>query len=109
MKRKRSAGPRRHQRHDRHLVVLLVGLLRHEREWRDAPHTLMFVQAAATVRRTIDPAHQDYGDVSGYYAKFPVVAKLVRDAWTRHLDGQLDRGAALDAIADGLAAARSAK
>ena len=63
--------------------------------WRDVPHTLMFVQSAATVRRVLNPAHKDYGDVAGYYAKVPVAARIVRAAWGDYLAGHLTREKAI--------------
>jgi hypothetical protein len=76
-----------------------VGVGARERAMRDLPHTLMFVQAAESIRRTVDPAHEDYGEVSGYYAKIGKPAELVRGFWRDHLDGKSTRAEALDAIA----------
>ncbi len=73
------------------------------REEHDFVHTLMFVQAAGTVRRVIDPAHQDYGDVNGYYPKVPRAAAVVVPAWRAYLNGEISREAALDRIVDGFA------
>ncbi len=66
---------------------------------RDAPHTLMFIQSAATIRRVIDPDHTDYGDVAGYYAKVQRVADVERPIWKDYLEGKLKRDEALDKIA----------
>jgi hypothetical protein len=77
------------------------GLSQHDRAHRDLPHTLMFVQSAATIRRTIDAQHEDYGDVAGAYAKLPEAAALVRAAWGDYLAGRSTRDAALDRIAAG--------
>jgi hypothetical protein len=66
--------------------------------YRDVPHTLMFVQSAQTVRACLDPAHRDYGDVSGYYAKVPAAARIVRKPWTDYLTGKLERDQALKKI-----------
>jgi hypothetical protein len=71
------------------------------REEHDFVHTLMFVQAAGTVRRVIDPAHQDYGDVNGYYPKVPRAAAVVVPAWRAYLSGEISREAALDRIVEG--------
>lgn len=66
---------------------------------RDVPHTLIFVEAAETIRRVIDPAHQDYGDVRGYYAKVPEAVAAVRENWRACLDGKLSREQAITEIA----------
>ncbi|MEP0848204.1 MAG: hypothetical protein HRF50_15445 [Phycisphaerae bacterium] len=66
---------------------------------RDVPHTLIFVQAAETIRRVVDPAHQDYGDVRGYYAKVPEAVAAVRERWRECLDGKLPREQAVADIA----------
>jgi len=76
------------------------------REEHDFVHTLMFVQAAGTVRRVIDPAHQDYGDVKGYYPKVPRAAAVVVPAWRAYLRGEISREAALVRIVDGFAVGR---
>jgi hypothetical protein len=61
------------------------------RQAHDLWHTLMFVQSAETVRRVLDPKHQDYGEVTGYYAKAAVAARAVRPAWIAYLDGRCTR------------------
>lgn len=71
------------------------------REEHDFVHTLMFAQAAGTVRRVIDPAHKDYGDVNGYYPKVPRAAAVVVPAWRAYLSGEITREAALTRIVDG--------
>jgi hypothetical protein len=65
---------------------------------RDVPHTLMFVQAAESIRRTIAPEHQDYGDVSGDYERSGPLAERVRGFWRDHLAGKLTRPEALEGI-----------
>lgn len=65
---------------------------------RDVPHTLIFVQAAETIRRVLDPAHRDYGEVTGYYNKVPLAAKAVRTTWGGYLAGDLPRATALELI-----------
>ncbi len=75
-----------------------AGLTPSDRELRDVPHTLMFVQAAESIRRTVDPAHRDYGEVSGYYGRIGPSAELVRGFWRDHLDGKLTREQALEGI-----------
>jgi len=78
-----------------------AGLTPRDPALRDVPHTLMFVQAAESVRRTVAPDHQDYGVVSAYYAREPT-AELVRGFWTDHLAGKLTREEALDGIVTGV-------
>lgn len=72
------------------------------REVHDFVHTVMFVQAAGTVRRVLDPAHKDYGDVDGYYAKVPRAAAVVVPAWRDYLDGKITREAAVERIVKGM-------
>lgn len=69
-----------------------------DRATRDAPHTLMFLQSAETIRRCLAPEHKDRGEESGYYAKVGDVAAVERAAWREHLDGKLALDAALDRI-----------
>jgi hypothetical protein len=78
-----------------------AGLSPMDREMRDVPHTLMFVQAAESVRRTVAPEHQDYGVVSAYYSRVPT-AELVRGFWTDHLAGKLTREEALEGMLEGI-------
>jgi hypothetical protein len=66
---------------------------------RDFPHTVMFVQAAGTVRKVLDPAHKDYGDVEGYYARVPRASAVVVPAWRAFLAGEISRDEALNRIA----------
>jgi hypothetical protein len=67
------------------------------RDVHDFVHTVMFVQAAGTVRRVLDPGHKDYGD-GGYYAKVPRAAAVVVPAWRDYLDGKITREAAVEKI-----------
>ena len=69
------------------------------KDGRDFPHTVMFVQAAGTVRKVIDPAHKDYGDVEGYYARVPRASAVVVPAWRAYLAGEISRDEALNRIA----------
>jgi len=69
-----------------------------DKDLRDVPHTLMFVQAAETIRRKIDPGHKDYGEVMGYYAKVPSAVAAVREPWTNFLDGKISRDSAIKQI-----------
>jgi hypothetical protein len=75
-----------------------VGYTRRNRELRDVPHTLMFVQAGETVRRLIDPEHKHYGEVAGYYPKVERIAAIELRIWRDHLDGKLTREQALEQI-----------
>lgn len=76
-----------------------AGIDPRDRRHRDLPHTLMFVQSAASIRRFIDPAHRDYGEVSGYYAKLGPGAELVRRRWGEHAEGKRTLAEAIAAIA----------
>jgi hypothetical protein len=78
-----------------------AGLSRRDRAMRDLPHTLMFVQAAESVRRVVATGHQDYGVVSAYYSRVPT-AELVRGFWSDHLAGKLTLEEALDGIVAGV-------
>jgi hypothetical protein len=71
------------------------------REVHDFVHTVMFVQAAGTVRRILDPSHRDYGDVKAYYARVGRAAEVVVPAWRSYLDGKMDREAAVEKIVAG--------
>jgi hypothetical protein len=83
-----------------------AGLTRKDREWRDVPHTLMFVQAGETIRRLVDGKHEHVGVVSHYYDKVRAVADLELPAWKDYLDGKATRAEALDRIVAGVQAAR---
>ncbi|MFL6194866.1 MAG: hypothetical protein ACJ75H_11890 [Thermoanaerobaculia bacterium] len=72
-------------------------------EIHDFVHTLMFAQAAGTVRKVFDPGHKDYGDIDGYYPKVPRAAAVVVPAWREYLEGRISREAALDRIVEGFA------
>jgi hypothetical protein len=69
-----------------------------DRAYHDLPHALMFVQAAESIRRVIDPAHVDYGEVEKVYQRMGAGAEAVRGFWRDHLDGKLARAEALDGI-----------
>jgi hypothetical protein len=73
------------------------------RDVHDFVHTVMFVQAAGTVRRVLDPNHRDYGDVAGYYPKVPRAAAVVVPAWRDYHDGKITREAVLERIVKGFA------
>src|SRR5438132_717004 len=83
-----------------------AGVAERDPDMRDVAHTLMFIQAAETVRRFVDPTHKHYGDVAGYYAKVPVVAKIELPIWIAYLDGKISREAAISQIVDGILKAR---
>lgn len=70
-------------------------------EAHDFVHTVMFAQAAATVRRVFDPAHKDYGDTSAYYPKVPRAAAVVVPAWKDYNEGKITREAAMERIIAG--------
>jgi hypothetical protein len=79
-----------------------AGLPAGDRGHRDLPHTVMFIQAAETVRRTMDPEHVHYGEAAGVYGRVPH-AEAQRRIWTAHLDGKLTRA---DAVAEMVALSR---
>ncbi|MFO0982451.1 MAG: hypothetical protein U1E76_12075 [Planctomycetota bacterium] len=80
-----------------------AGVPRTSRVWHDAPHTLMFIQAGETIRRIVDPGHQHYGDVAGYYPKVKRIAEVERAAWLAYLDGNTTRAEAVRTIVAQLA------
>jgi hypothetical protein len=69
----------------------------------DVPHSLIFVQAAETVRRLVDPEHVHYGVTHTYYDRVPT-SRPVLEHWVRHLDGEIDTESAVQAIVADLAA-----
>jgi len=69
---------------------------------RDLPHTLMFVQSAESIRRVIDPAHQDYGELNNVYTRMGPNAEVVRGFWRDWLDGKTKSTDALKAIVAGV-------
>lgn len=71
-----------------------------DRVLRDAPHTLMFVQAGETIRRHVAADHGHYADAGGtdsYYDRVPL-ARFERDLWIRHLDGEVRLEDAIEQI-----------
>ncbi|MGI8653744.1 MAG: hypothetical protein ACR2LC_00840 [Pyrinomonadaceae bacterium] len=87
--------------------LLKAGITERDPDMRNVPHTLMFIQAAETVRRLLDSSHKHYGDVSGYYAKVPLIAKIERPIWIDYLDGKISREKALNQIVDEFLKARA--
>ena len=81
-------------------ALAAAGIGRRDAAFRDLPHTLMFVQAAESIRRIVAPEHRDYGDVSGYYGRAPE-SELVRGFWRDHLEGKLSRAEAIAGIVAG--------
>lgn len=82
-----------------------AGFTRRDREWRDVPHTLMFVQAGETIRRIVDPKHEHYGTVAKYYDKVRAIADVELAAWTAYLDGKTTREEAVEKILGSVARA----
>ncbi len=68
---------------------------------RQVAHSLIFVQAAETVRRIVDPRHVHYGVTHTYYDRVPV-SKPVVEHWVAHLDGAYDADTAIERIVDDL-------
>jgi hypothetical protein len=67
-----------------------AGLDARDRRSHDAVHTLLFLDAAEAVRETLDPAHRDYGDQRGYYAKVQAIADLERPLWRKWVGHEID-------------------
>jgi hypothetical protein len=86
-----------------------AGFTRRDREWRDVPHTLMFVQAGETIRRLVDPKHVHYGIVAKYYDKMKPIADVELAAWTAYLDGKTTREEAVEKILGSVTAARASR
>jgi len=87
--------------------LIAAGIGESDRALRDVPHTLMFVHAAATVRRILDPKHVPYGD-AGYYSKVAPVGEIEVPLWNEHLDGKRSRDETLEAIVRGVLDSRAA-
>jgi hypothetical protein len=84
-----------------------AGIPRNDSLRHDVPHTVMFVQAAETVRRLLDPTHVDYGETEmwgrpGLYARQPRIPAAVRPAWRAYLDGVIDRAEAVRRMVQGV-------
>jgi hypothetical protein len=70
---------------------------------RDLPHMVMFVHAAETVRRLLDPDHNDYGtlEIGGrpaLYIRDQASFNAVQPVWRAYLDGGIDRQEAVRRI-----------
>jgi hypothetical protein len=66
-----------------------AGVTQLDPRFRDAWHTIMFINTGEAVRRVVDPAHVHYGDAEKYYDKVPDVTRIERPVWIDHLDGKL--------------------
>ena len=75
-----------------------AGMSPRDRDFRNVPHTIMFIQAGETVRRIVSPEHRHYGVASAYYERTGRVAEVERRVWTDYLDGKLSRDEAVDTI-----------
>jgi hypothetical protein len=69
-----------------------------DRDLRDIPHTIMFIQAGETIRRLVDPGHEHYGDAAGLYERSQRIVDVERPAWLAYLDGKQDREATVEQI-----------
>ena len=78
--------------------LLKAGLSESDPDFRNVPHTLMFIQAAETIRRIVDPVHKHYGETKGYYARVPLASKVELPIWLAHLDGKISREEAINQI-----------
>lgn len=88
--------------------LMKAGLKSDDPDLRNVPHTLMFIQAAETIRRIIDPTHKHYGEVRGYYERVPLPSKIELPVWIAYLDGKITRDEAVTQIVEGFLKARSA-
>lgn len=70
-----------------------------EKALRDIPHTVIFAQAAATIRKVIDPDHEDYGAKCGYYGRVRG-GDRVRRTWQEFLRGSGSVEQVLSRLAD---------
>ncbi|MEW6212002.1 MAG: hypothetical protein AB1631_26840 [Acidobacteriota bacterium] len=84
-----------------------AGLKSDDPDLRNVPHTLMFIQAAETIRRIVDQTHKHYGEVSGYYERVPLVSKIELPIWIAYLDGKITRDEAVAQIVEGFLKARA--
>jgi len=75
-----------------------AGMSPSDRDFRNIPHTLMFIQAGETIRRMVNPRHKHYGDAAGYYGKMGRIVVVERPLWIEYLDGKLTREAAVHRI-----------
>lgn len=65
-----------------------AGIDRNDRRHRDVPHTIMFIQAGETIRRVVDPEHEHYGNVRGYYDKVRRIADVELPLWKQATPGR---------------------
>jgi hypothetical protein len=78
--------------------LLKAGFDEHGRIVRDAPHMLVFIQSAETVRRFLDASYLPYTE--GVFAR-PGIQPLVKielPIWRAYLDGKVSRENALNQI-----------
>lgn len=86
-----------------------AGMSPRDRNFRNIPHTIMFIQAGETIRRLVSKEHVHYGEPSGYYGRMGEVAEVERPLWTAYLDGKMTREAAVAEILRALTAKKAAK
>jgi hypothetical protein len=86
-----------------------AGISRLDRRWRDAWHTIMFLEAASAVRSLVSPGHEDYGDVAEYYAKVADIAAIERPIWQAYRGGEMSRAEAISRIVAGVVAIKPAE
>jgi hypothetical protein len=73
-----------------------------ERDSGFAGHLLVFAQAAATVKKFLDPNHKPYGEVQTVYARLSHISPFVVPTWNQYLEGTISRDQALTQIVDGI-------
>jgi|GEM_PF-3855401 len=74
------------------------GIKRTDKRWRDTWHTIMFLQAGATVRKFISTEHRDYGEAHDYYSRVSRIVEIERPVWRAWLNGSLTIDAAIERI-----------
>jgi hypothetical protein len=80
-----------------------TGMPRRDRNRRNIPHTIMFIQAGETIRRIVDPAHKHYGDANTYYSRMGRIAEVEKRVWLKWLNRDISRAEAEDEIVSQLA------
>jgi hypothetical protein len=75
-----------------------LGYAESDPEYRDLVHTLFFISAGDAVRAIVDPRHEDYGQVTGYYERIANLVATERTLWRHRMAGRLDVEQAISLI-----------
>jgi len=70
--------------------LIEAGIDRRSRLIRNVPHAIMFIQAAETIRRHVNPDHVAYGE-NGLYDRIEHTREIILPAWLAYLDGERTR------------------